>query len=515
MSIWLRWQNHCSRSLSWAGQAGFGQKILIPSLSTSTGCSHFGHFSGSFAFFTSFPGRRSCRSPCSRTGRRPPRRPTFPARRPSRRAGQAAGASIGFAPFGRFSTSASTTYGITSPARSTTTVSPRCRPSRRIWSMLCSVTCVTVTPPIMTGSRSPTGVRLPPLPTCHRQPSSVVGCCSVSYLNAIAHRGALLVTPSFSRWAKLSTLMTIPSVMYGSFGRTFSNSWIPLRTASTSAARLVSAGSGRPHCRSSCVHSQYELDRQRLDLPQPVGQEPQLPLGDHLRVQPPQRAGRAVPRVLVRFLAGRPPILCSPSGSRRCPCRPRRGTSSTPGTPSPRNASGTDRIVRALAVMSSPVFPRPRVAPSTSLPSSYRSDTDAPSIFGSSTYAGVAPSPSVRRTRSSNARTSASVYVLSMLIIGTACRTDASDSCTSPPTRCVGEAAVRSSGWAASSSVSSAISPSYSPVAQRRPGLDVVEVVGLVQLGPQFRRPALSGSSAFMGAACYRTYSKPHRPITD
>ena len=51
----------------------------------------------------------------------------------------------------------------------------------------------------------------------------------------MTQRGALLVAPSLSRWANRSTFMTIPSVMYGSFGRFFSNSWIHLIASSTSA----------------------------------------------------------------------------------------------------------------------------------------------------------------------------------------------------------------------------------------------------------------------------------------
>ena len=68
----------------------------------------------------------------------------------------------------------------------------------------------------------------------------------------------------------------------------------------------------------------------------------------------------------------------------------------------------------------------------------------------------------VFRTRSSNARISSSLYVLSMLIIGTAWRTGFNSVCTSPPTRCVGDSGVAKSGCARSSSISSCISRSYS-----------------------------------------------------
>lgn len=57
---------------------------------------------------------------------------------------------------GRLSVMTATTSGITSPARRTMTVSPMRTSKRAIWSALCKVTLVTVTPATCTGS----GVRL-------------------------------------------------------------------------------------------------------------------------------------------------------------------------------------------------------------------------------------------------------------------------------------------------------------------------------------------------------------------
>ena len=59
-----------------------------------------------------------------------------------------------------------TTFGITSPLRSTMTVSPICRPSRAISSSLCSVARETVTPLTTFGARCATGVSAPVRPTC-------------------------------------------------------------------------------------------------------------------------------------------------------------------------------------------------------------------------------------------------------------------------------------------------------------------------------------------------------------
>ena len=100
-----------------------------------------------------------------------------------------------------------------SPAFSTTTMSPTRTSFRAISSALCRLAWLTVVPASRTGgSKWATGVSLPVLPTWHSMRASRVTACSASNLYARAHRGNLLVTPSLSRWAKSSTLMTMPSV---------------------------------------------------------------------------------------------------------------------------------------------------------------------------------------------------------------------------------------------------------------------------------------------------------------
>ena len=111
---------------------------------------------------------------------------------------------------------------MTSPARSTTTVSPTCTFKRSISSMLCRVEWLTVTPPTGTGSRSATGVSVPVRPTCTRMFRTRVAACWAAYLYATAQRGALAVLPSSSHRAISSTLMTTPSVWKESFSRFFS-----------------------------------------------------------------------------------------------------------------------------------------------------------------------------------------------------------------------------------------------------------------------------------------------------
>ena len=71
---------------------------------------------------------------------------------------------------GRFSAITLTTWGITSPARRTITVSPICRSRRAISSMLCRLALLTVTPPTKTGSRRATGVTAPVRPTWNSTP---------------------------------------------------------------------------------------------------------------------------------------------------------------------------------------------------------------------------------------------------------------------------------------------------------------------------------------------------------
>ena len=71
----------------------------------------------------------------------------------------------------------------------------------------------------------------------------------------MSQRGALLRAPSFCRWAKLSTFITTPSVMYGSLGLIFSNAWMKAIASSMLAARPTSFGTGSPQALSVCVHS--------------------------------------------------------------------------------------------------------------------------------------------------------------------------------------------------------------------------------------------------------------------
>ena len=75
-----------------------------------------------------------------------------------------------------------TIFGITSPARLTTTESPTLNPKRSISSMLCKVVLLTVTPPTNTGFNRATGVITPVLPTWNSTSNTVVDFSSAGNL---------------------------------------------------------------------------------------------------------------------------------------------------------------------------------------------------------------------------------------------------------------------------------------------------------------------------------------------
>ncbi len=90
---------------------------------------------------------------------------------------------------GRFFFTTSTTWGITSPARCTTTVSPTRTSLRSTSSWLWSEAFETVTPPTCTGRSFATGVSAPVRPTWTSMASITVVACCGGNLNAIAQRG--------------------------------------------------------------------------------------------------------------------------------------------------------------------------------------------------------------------------------------------------------------------------------------------------------------------------------------
>ena len=105
-----------------------------------------------------------------------------------------------------------TICGMTSPARSIITVSPKSKSFSMIYSWLWMEILETVTPPIATGFNLATGVTAPVLPTWNSTCSKTVVACLALNLNAIAHLGWCDVMPNFSCKAKSLTLITKPSI---------------------------------------------------------------------------------------------------------------------------------------------------------------------------------------------------------------------------------------------------------------------------------------------------------------
>ncbi len=115
--------------------------------------------------------------------------------------GHAVGIVHGTVPAGLRSSMTRTTSGITSPARRTITVSPSRTSSRAIWSALCKVALVTVTPATCTGSSRATGVTAPVRPICTSIARSTVDCSCAGNLCASAQRGARETKPIAACWS--------------------------------------------------------------------------------------------------------------------------------------------------------------------------------------------------------------------------------------------------------------------------------------------------------------------------
>ena len=116
-----------------------------------------------------------------------------------------------FVPFACGSTGP-TTWGITSPARWTMTVSPSRMSLRLMSSSLWSVAWETVTPPTSTGSSCAQGLSAPVRPTRTWIFSSFVCAVIGAHLKARAQRGRPCSAPRRCCWSSESTLMTIPSI---------------------------------------------------------------------------------------------------------------------------------------------------------------------------------------------------------------------------------------------------------------------------------------------------------------
>ena len=155
---------------------------------------------------------------------------------------------------------------------------------------------------------------------------------------------------------------------------------------------------------------------------------------------------RRLPAAELRGLAkvGRPAsareALSSANAARGRYTSPRTSTTAGGDPPSGvRSTCGMARMVRRLAVTSSPITPSPRVDPCTKRPFSYVSEIARPSIFGSTPKrTSREPSPScsiTARARRYQSASSSGPRALARLSMGRRCRTGANRSEGAAPTR--------------------------------------------------------------------------------
>ena len=293
-------------------------------------------------------------------------------------------------------------------------------------------------------------------PTCTSTAARTVTADSAGNLCAVAHRGARLSEPKRVCSATSFTLYTTPSTRYPSDARASpTDNRSCARITSSGVSPVANVGAGRrPHAAtrrknadwddhasavvSSTSPHEYTANRNGpASVPSPVG-------GSNRR-SAPAAAFRA-------FLKRRRPaaslasLTASKSASERY-TSPR--TSKVLGTdPSSHdNRRGTPIAPASCCVTSSPVSPSPRETQRTRTPSSYRTEAEAPSIFGSAhsctrasgrgvsraeasgaaaeaaAEGGAYSPPSARRARATNAWTSSALKAFWRDCIGTAWRT--------------------------------------------------------------------------------------------
>ena len=209
----------------------------------------------------------------------------------------------GTASAGRRSSSTLTMCGITSPARSTTTVSPLRTSSRWTSLKLCSVVLLMVTPPIRTGASTRRGsqragpadvdlevehARLgaPGRELVGDRPAGMVGCRAQPPLVAEAvhlHDGAVRVVAEAIPLG-LEPLAIAPDLVQG-------------------RARLAARVRREPALPERREHLRVGLERERLGMTQLVDEDPEVPPRGHAGVLLAYRPGRGVPRIGERCLA--------------------------------------------------------------------------------------------------------------------------------------------------------------------------------------------------------------------
>ncbi len=300
---------------------------------------------------------------------------------------------------GGFSTT-DTTSGIISPALRIITREPMRISFSAMKSWLWRVARLTVVPARVTGSKTPVGVSTPVRPTFTSMSVRVVSFSSGGYLKASAHRGNRAVLPSSSRWAKLSTLITAPSMGKASSPRLSPKSPINRRMSSMSVALWKMGHTGKPKASSRLRDCSWPERfspcicwtlKTKMDSPRPA-----VTRGSFCRRDPAAALRGFLKSFSPKSSCRWHSLSKSPSERNTSPRTSIKGTGSV-------RRLGMLWIVRRFSVTSSPVTPSPRVEPRVNTPSTYSKATESPSNFGSTTYS---TGPAVSRTRRSKSRSS-------------------------------------------------------------------------------------------------------------
>ena len=269
-----------------------------------------------------------------------------------------------------------TTFGMTSPPFSMRTRSPSRRSLRAMSSALCSVAIEIVEPARNTGSSTAYGVTAPVRPTL----TSILRSVGRRLLRRELERRrpARELRGRPEPFAQREVVHLDDDAVGVELERRGASRPTPGRrrsTASTPAQARQCGSTGSPHARIavSISHACRLRRSSRRSAPELghdlIGERRQPALRDERRIEVAHRAGGGVARVGEQRLAGLLALAVRPLER-----RPRQEHLAAHLDPARRAVlaarSGIARMVRTLAVTSSPRVPSPRVAPRTSTPSS-------------------------------------------------------------------------------------------------------------------------------------------------
>ena len=187
--------------------------------------------------------------------------------------------------------------GITSPARSTTTVSPSRTSRRSTSSALWSVARLMVAPAMRTGSRRAAGVSAPVRPTLTSMARTRVVASWAGNLYAMAQRGWWAVVPE-------PPLLDEAVHLHDRAVRVVAEA-VPLGLELLAVAPDVVEGRARlaarigrePALPERRQHLRVGLERERVGVAQLVDEDPEVPPRGHPGILLAHRAGRGVARI--------------------------------------------------------------------------------------------------------------------------------------------------------------------------------------------------------------------------